>query len=159
QNVPEIFAYVRARVDRNPRRMGQFFLAGSQQAPLMAEVTESMAGRAMPLTLLPFSMEESPKVDVLRGGFPEMLARPSSARLRFSAYVQTYLERDVRSISYVKDLPTFRRFMGLLAARHGQILNKADLSSGIGMSVQAITDWLNILEVTWQILIVPPYFE
>ena len=159
QNVPEIFAHVRARIDRSPRRMGQFFLTGSQQAQLMSGVTESMAGRAMPLTLLPLSVEETSKVDVLRGGLPEVLAQPSNARLRLSAYVQTYLERDVRSISHVKDLPTFRRFMGLLAARHGQVLNKADLAAALGMSVQAVTDWLNILELTWQILVVPPYFE
>ncbi len=159
QNVPEIFGYVRARIDKHPKRYGQYFLTGSQQAPLMAGVSESMAGRAAALSLLPLSIEETSKVGLLFGGYPEIVAKPKMSSLRMSSYIQTYLERDVRALSHVKDLATFRRFIGLVASRHGQILNKSDLSAALGMSVQAVTDWLNILEVTWQILIVPPYFE
>src|SRR5713101_7537306 len=108
QNVPEVFAYVRSRIDQKPRRAGQWFLTGSQEAPLMQGVTESMAGRAAVLQLLPLSARESPKVTLLRGGYPEAIARPSGSRLWFSSYVQTYLERDVRSVIAVKDLATFR---------------------------------------------------
>jgi len=159
QNVPEVFNYVRSRIDRTPRRAGQWFLTGSQEAGLMRNVTESLAGRAAVLQLLPFSCRESPKVGLLRGGYPEVLARPRAASLWFSSYLQTYLERDVRSITAVQDLAVFRRFLGLVAARHGQILNKSDLAAPLGMSVPSVGRWLDILEATGQIFLLPPYFE
>ena len=118
-----------------------------------------MAGRAAVLQLLPFSSRETSKVTVLHGGYPEVLARPRAARLWFSSYVQTYLERDVRSVTAVKDLATFRRFLALVASRHGQILNKTDLAGPLGVSVPTIGQWLSVLETTMQILVVPPYFE
>lgn len=159
QNVPEVFAYVRARIDRTPRRTGQWFLTGSQEMGLMRNVSESMAGRAAVLQLWPMSMRETGKVTVLRGGYPEALARPRTAGLWFASYVQTYLERDVRSVSAVQDLVAFRRFLALVAARHGHVLNKSDLASPLGVSVPTIGRWLDILETTAQVLVVPPYFE
>ena len=159
QNVPEIFAHVRARIDLAPRRTGRFILTGSQESGLMRGVSESMAGRAAVLSLWPLGVAETPRVSLLRGGFPEVLARPRAARLWFSSYVQTYLERDVRSVLGVHDLATFRRFMGLVASRHGQIVNKTDLAAPLGMSVPGIGKWLDVLEATQQILVVPPYFE
>ncbi len=159
QNVPEVFAYVRSRIDRAPRRTGQWFLTGSQEAGLMGKVTESMAGRAAVLQLWPMSACESPKVTLLRGGYPEVLARPRAASLWFSSFLQTYLERDVRGISAIHDLPTFRRFLALVASRHGQVLNRSDLAAPLGMSVPGVDRWLDILEMTAQILVVPPYFE
>lgn len=159
QNVPEVFALVRSRIDRQPRRAGQWLLTGSQEAPLMQGVTESMAGRAAVLQLLPFSTRETPRVSVLRGGYPEALARPGGARLWFSSYLQTYLERDVRAVTAVKDLATFRRFLALVASRHGHVLNKTDLAAPLGVSVPTIAQWLSVLETTAQILIVPPFFE
>ncbi len=159
QNVPEVFAHVRARIDRRPRRTGQWVLTGSQEAPLMHGVTESMAGRAAVLRLLPFSTRETPKVSLLRGGYPEVLARPGAARLWFSSYLQTYLERDVRSVIAVRDLATFRRFLALVASRHGQVLNKTAFAAPLGVSVPTIAQWLGVLETTAQILIVPPFYE
>lgn len=159
QNVPEILGFVRARIDAAPRTKGAWLLTGSQEAPLMRGVTESMAGRAAVLTLLPFSTRESSKVSLLRGGFPEVVARPRAAALWFSSYLQTYLERDVRAVTQIRDLATFRRFIALLASRCGQILNKTDLAAPLGVSVPTITHWLGILETTGQILLVPPYFE
>lgn len=159
QNVPDVFAYVRSRIDCHPRRVGQWILTGSQEAPLMQRVSESMAGRAAVLQLLPLSVRESPRVSLLRGGYPEVVARPASARLWFASYLQTYLERDVRSITAVRDLATFRRFLALLATRHGQVLNKSDLAAPLGVSVPTIGQWLSILETTGQILVVPPFFE
>ena len=159
QNVPEVLAYVRARIDQKPRRTGQWLLTGSQEAPLMQGVTESMAGRAAILQLLPFSSVESSKVSLLRGGYPEVVARPGTAGLWFSSYLQTYLERDVRAITAVKDLTTFRRFLALLASRHGQILNRTDLAAPLGVTVPTISHWLGILETTAQILLVPPFYE
>ncbi len=159
QNAPEVFALVRARLDARPRRTGQWFLTGSQEAPLMRGVTESMAGRAAVLQLLPFSTREHRRVSLLRGGYPEALARPGAATLWFASYVQTYLERDVRAVTAVKDLATFRRFLSLVAGRHGQVLNKTDLAAPLGVSVPTITQWLGVLETTAQILVVPPFYE
>ena len=159
QNAPELLSYVRTLIDTAPSRMGQWLFAGSQEAPLMQGITESMAGRAAILQLLPFSVTETPKVNMLHGGFPEVVVRPKSRALWFSSYLQTYLERDVRSITNVRDLVTFRRFIALLASRHGQILNKTDLAAPLGVSVPTISEWLHVLEITSQIIIVPPYFE
>src|ERR1700732_1012716 len=159
QNTPELLAYVRTVIDTGPRRMGQWLFTGSQEAPLMQGIRESMAGRAALLHLLTFSLAETKKVNLLHGGFPEVLARPKARSLWFASYLQTYLERDVRAITNVRDLATFRRFLALLASRHGQILNKTDLAAPLGVSVPTITQWLGVLETTAQALIVPPFYE
>jgi hypothetical protein len=159
QNAPELFGYVRTMIDMGPRRNGQWFFTGSQEAPLMQGITESMAGRAAILQLMPFSMAETSKVNLLHGGFPEVLAHPRGRELWFSSYLQTYLERDVRAIANVRDLATFRRFLALVASRHGQMLNRTDLAAPLGVSVPTIGEWLRILEITGQIHLVPPYFE
>ena len=85
--------------------------------------------------------------------------RPRDAGLWFASYIQTYLERDVRQISQVRDLATFRRFLALLASRSGQLLNKTDVAAPLGVSVPTVSDWIGILETTGQVLLVPPYFE
>ncbi|MFZ0291552.1 MAG: ATP-binding protein [Candidatus Sulfotelmatobacter sp.] len=159
QNTPELLDFVRTLIDTKPRRMGQWLFTGSQEVPLMRGITESMAGRAAILQLLPFSLAETAKVNLLHGGFPEVLARPEARSLWFASYLQTYLERDVRAITNVRDLATFRRFLAVLASRHGQVLNKTDLAAPLGVSVPTIGEWLSILEVTGQIILVPPYFE
>lgn len=159
QNAPQLLNYIRERIDRTPSRKGDWLLTGSQEAPLMHGVTESMAGRAAILQLLPMSHQEDPRVSWFQGGFPEILAHPRGAPLWFQSYLQTYLERDVRQIIAVRDLSIFRRFIALLASRSGQILNKTDIAAPLGLSIPTITQWLGILEVTGQILLVPPYFE
>jgi predicted AAA+ superfamily ATPase len=159
QNVPELFAYIRTRIDREPRKMGQWLFTGSQEASLMQGVSESMAGRAAILQLLPFSLAESDRVSLLLGGYPEVLAHPKGRGLWFSSYIQTYLERDVRAIINIRDLATFRRFLALVASRHGQILNRTDLAAPLGVSVPTVGEWLHVLEITGQIILVSPYFE
>lgn len=159
QNAPELLNYLKAVIDRAPRKTGRWLLTGSQEAPLMRHVTESLAGRIAVLGLLPLSRAESDRVDLLRGGFPEVVARPALRDVWFSSYIQTYLERDVRAVLNVRDLGTFRRFLALLATRHGQVLNKTDLAAPLGLSVPALGAWLHVLEVTGQVVLVPPYFE
>lgn len=159
QNTPRLLDYVRSMIDARPRKMGQWLFTGSQEAPLMQGITESMAGRAAILQLLPFSLAESAKVSLLLGGFPEVVLRPRGRELWFSSYLQTYIERDVRSVANVRDLPTFRRFLSLVASRHGQMLNRSDLAAPLGVSVPTISEWIHILEITGQIILVPPYFE
>lgn len=159
QNVPEILNYVRTQIDRFPSKKGQWLLTGSQEAPLMKGITESMAGRVAVFHLLPLSVLETPRVSLLKGGFPEVLSSPSVSQIWFRSYLQTYLERDVRAISSIRDLATFRRFLSLLASRCGQILNRTDLAAPLGVTVPTISEWLNILEITSQIILVPPFFE
>ena len=159
QNLPELLNYIRSRVDQGGIKAKGWYLTGSQEPALMKGITESMAGRAAVFHLLPLSLAESPRVTIARGGFPEVLAHPSGSEVWFRSYIQTYLERDVRAISSIRDLTTFRRFLSLTAARIGQILNRTDLAAPLGVSVPTISEWLNILEATHQILLVPPYFE
>ena len=159
QNVPEIFNYVRSKIDHAPQKAGQWILTGSQEPILMRGVTESMAGRAAILHLWPLSLEESPKVSLSGGGFPEAVAKPKVSTLWFNSYIQTYLERDVRAISSIRDLATFRRFLSLVASRVGQMLNRSDIAAPLGVSVPTLSEWLNILEITQQILLVPPFYE
>ena len=159
QNVPELFAYIRTRIDESPSMRGRWLLTGSQESPLMQGGVESMAGRAAILHLLPLSLAETDRATLLAGGYPEALARPKARDLWFSSYIQTYLERDVRAVVNVRDLATFRRFLALLASRHGQILNRTDLAAPLGVSVPTINEWLHVLEITGQIILVPPYYE
>jgi predicted AAA+ superfamily ATPase len=159
QHVPEAFNCVRSRIDAVPRRMGQWSLTGSREAALMTNATESMAGRAAVLQLLPLSTRESSRVGIMSSGYPEALAHPGASSLWFSSYVQTYLERDLRSVSAVHHLQAFRRFLALIACRHGCILNKSDIAGPLGISVPSVGRGLDILEATAQILVVPPFFE
>lgn len=159
QHTPQLLNYVRTLVDAHPRRMGQWLFTGSQEAPLMQGITESMAGRAAILQLLPFSLYETPKVQPLLGGFPEVVLHPHGRQLWFASYLQTYLERDVRAITNVRDLAVFRRFLSLLASRHGQMLNRVDLATPLGVTIPTISEWLRILEVTGQVILAAPYFE
>lgn len=159
QNTPELFAYIRSRIDQSPRRKGRWFFTGSQEAPLMQGVTESMAGRAGVLQLFPMSHWETDAVSPLLGGFPEVLASPAAKSLWFSSYLQTYLERDVRAVLNVKDISVFRRFLSILAARHGQVLNRSEIGAQLGLSVPTISSWLGVLEITGQVILVPPYWN
>src|SRR4030043_127511 len=159
QHTPELLNYIRARIDLSGKKGRGWYLTGSQESVLMKGVTESMAGRAALFHLLPLSLAESPRVSLARGGFPEVVARPKTSEVWFRSYIQTYLERDVRSLTAIRDLATFRRFLSLAAGRVGQVLNRSDLAAPLGVSVPTISEWLNILEATHLILLVPPYFE
>ena len=134
QNAPDLFNYLRTLVDAHPQTKGRFLLTGSQEAPLMQGVSESMAGRVAIFQLLPFSHEENPKVSLLLGGFPEALARPGQASLWFRSYLQTYLERDVRCLRQVGDLGQFQNFLKSVALRNGQLFNMSDLARDLGRS-------------------------
>lgn len=77
----------------------------------------------------------------------------------FRSYLQTYVERDVRAVTAVRDLSTFRRFLGLVATRNGTPLNKAELAAPLGVSIPTISQWVSVLETTGMVQLVPPYFE
>lgn len=159
QNAPEVLPYVRTGIDAAPRKHGRFLITGSQDFALMADVTESMAGRAAVFQLWPLSARELGRWDLLRGGYPEVWLRPRHTDDWFRSYIQTYLERDVRAVTAVRDLATFRRFLALLATRNGQMLNKTDLAAPLGVSVPTIGQWIGVLETTGIVMLVPPWYE
>jgi uncharacterized protein len=159
QNAPELFPYVRALIDKAPSAKGRWVLTGSQDFSLMQGVSESMAGRAAVFRLYPLSMSELGRWDLLRGGYPEVWAKPTSRDLWFQSYIQTYLERDVRDVLAVRDLASFRRFLSLAALANGQMLNKSSMAAPLGVSVPTIAQWLSVLETTGLITLVPAYFN
>ncbi len=185
QYAPDLLPYVKERIDARRARCGQYLLTGSQNLMLMKTVTESLAGRAALLRLLPLSRREAeghadaplpwePKrrtiereipsyQDVwrsfLRGGYPELAVRPKrNILLWHGSYVQTYLERDVRSLRQVGDLTQFQSFLRMLAARSAQLLNLADLARDLGLALNTVKSWLSVLEATYQVTILRPYF-
>ena len=159
QQAPELFAYIRSRIDAQPDVKGQWILTGSQESLLMDGVSESMAGRAAILRLAPFSSYEDSRVTVFTGGYPEAVTAGAGRTLWFSSYVQTYLERDVRSMLAVRNLSAFHRFLKVLATRHGQMLNKTAMASPLGVSVPTLTEWMGVLEVSGIVRLVYPYFR
>ena len=185
QYAPDLLPYIKEHVDAHRTRAGQFLLTGSQNLLMMERVTESLAGRAAMLRLLPLSQLEAtglPRAKLpwetqafrsditrlshrdlwrsfLRGWYPELVARPSRDNtLWHSSYVQTYLERDVRSLRQVGDLTLFQSFLRALAVRSGQLLNLSDLARDLGVAVNTAKAWLSVLEATFQVLVLRPYF-
>ncbi len=159
QHAPELLQWIRARIDRAPSKKGQWLITGSQDFALMKGVTESMAGRAAIFEMLPLSTHELGRWDLLRGGYPEAWQRPTLAGDWFRSYVQSYIERDVRDVTQVKDLGVFRRFMSLAAMRSAQLLNKSELAQPLGVSVPTIGQWVDVLQTTGVVQLVHPYFE
>jgi uncharacterized protein len=184
QYAPVLLPYIKEQVDAHRDRTGQYLLTGSQNLLLIQQVTESLAGRTAVLKLLPMSRWEinhhpqrtlpwekgkatsSPHQSVqelwehiLRGSYPEIIANPDrDARLWQASYVQTYLERDIRNLRNIGDLTLFQTFLRALAARSAQILNLSDLAREIGVSVNTAKSWISILEASFQIFILRPYF-
>jgi predicted AAA+ superfamily ATPase len=159
QNVPELLPYVRTLIDAAPTKRGRWLITGSQDFALMHGVSESMSGRAAVFRLLPLALPELGRWNLLRGGYPEVWLRPGQASVWFSSYVQTYLERDVRAVTNVRDLGVFRRFMSLLALRSGQMLNRTELAGPLGVTVPTISQWLGVLETTGIIALVRPWHD
>lgn len=186
QYAPDLLPYVKERIDEHRNRAGQFILTGSQNLLLMERVTESLAGRAAMLRLLPLSLREitgmpqapfpwetkSGKVKreilslreiwkgFLRGGYPELSADTNrDAGLWHSSYIQSYLERDVRTLRQIGDLTQFQAFLGALATRSAQLLNLAEMSRDLGVALNTVKAWLSVLEASYQVVILRPYFE
>lgn len=172
QYAPEILPRIKLWVDERRTRLkpaaGAFWLPGSQNFAMMEGVQESLAGRVAVLRLSGFSLPETgaPAAGapalfnaLLRGDKPELWTRRGLDRETFySSCVQTCLERDVRGQLGVRQLGLFDKFMRLLAARVGQLLNMASVSSDLGVSIPTVKEWLTVLERSDQVLLLPPYF-
>lgn len=167
QRVPEIFSYVQVVSDENPKR--KFILSGSNNFLLMEKITQSLAGRAAVLKLLPFSLEElggkrtkiSANELIFRGGFPRIWNNVGNATVAdiFAAYYETYIERDVRQIEEIRNLAEFQKFIRLCAGSIGQEFNANAFSNALGVSVPTVQKWLSVLEASYIIFRLPPYFK
>ncbi len=164
QRVPELLSYLQTAVDAD-RRPGRYVITGSQNLLLSAAVSQSLAGRAGFLELLPLSYNEgAPVFDtlsldelLLRGAYPAIHATDVAPADWHASYVASYLERDVRQISRVTDLLQFQRFLRMMAARCGQLLNLNAVANDLGVAQTTARDWLGILEATYVAFRLPPY--
>jgi len=168
QYAPGLFRYLKAAVDANRSRHGQYLLTGSQKFTLMKNVSESLAGRADILELETLSFAEilvalpgtGVEAAIVRGGFPELQANPDIDQAAFyNSYLATYLERDIRSLANVGSLRDFERFLRACALRSANLLNKADLARDIGIAPSTANHWLSALEASGQIVLLEPWFS
>lgn len=166
QRLPGILAQVQVIVDENGKRPGQFVLTGSQQAELAAAVDESLAGRCCVMDLMPLCLAEikdqarglSTDEILLKGLMPELWATGKDSTRYYRNYFRTYVERDVRRLINIKDLILFERFVTLLAGRVGQLVNFSALAGEVGVSSTTIASWMSVLEASFLIYRLPPYF-
>jgi predicted AAA+ superfamily ATPase len=166
QRLPQLAAYLQGIVDED-KRPGQWVLTGSHQPLLDQTVNQSLAGRTAVLLLLPCCLSElrlfrAPMdafVLAVQGCYPGPYDQQLSFERFFAGYVQTYLERDVRSLLNVRDLSLFQQFLVLLAGRVGQVLNHAALSNDLGVSATTVRQWLSVLKASYVVFELAPYFE
>jgi hypothetical protein len=164
QRLPELLSYLQTAVDAD-RRAGRYLVTGSQNLLLAASIGQSLAGRAGFLELLPLQYTEAAeRFDTLslddllqRGSYPAIHSTDVTAADWQASYVASYLERDLRQISRIADLLQFQRFMRLMAARCGQLLNLNAVANDLGVAQTTARDWLGILEATYVAFRLPPY--
>lgn len=185
QYAPVLLPYVKEQIDADRSAKGRYLLTGSQNLMMMSKVTETLAGRSAILRLLPLSFNELagdpdarlpwesgyvparrtvavPEIwrQFLRGTYSELAAEPErDPVLWYSSYVQTYLERDVRELKQIGDLTQFQSFLRVLAARSGQLLSLSDVSRDLGIAANTVKAWLSVLEATYQVVVLRPYFK
>lgn len=167
QRVPALFSYLQTRVDEDPRP-ATWVLTGSQQFGLLHGMTQSLAGRVGLVQLLPFAMGElrdagrlGANLDELlvRGAYPPLYDRDLDPGDWHSAYVNTYLERDVRQLLNVRDLSAFQRFVRLCAGRVGQLLNLSSLAADCGINHNTASAWLSVLEASYIVFLLRPHHQ
>ena len=165
QKVPEIFSYLQEIVDEK-KQMGEYILTGSHNFLLMENISQSLAGRVSIHHLLPFSINELPdacrqsqKLDQLlyTGMYPAIYDRNISPENYYPSYLQTYLERDVRSLKNIADLHLFQRFLRLCAGRVGQLLNLSAIGNELGIDAKTVRSWLSVLEASFIVFFLSPY--
>ena len=167
QRWPDLFSYLQGMVDEESIP-GKFILTGSQQFGLLAGVSQSLAGRVGMTALLPLSISElsaasqsSQSLDtlIIKGSYPALHVRDISPADWFASYIATYIERDIRQVLRVHDLSVFQRFVRLCAGRNGQLLNLNALAGETGVSQKTARSWLSVLESSYIVHLLPPYFR
>jgi uncharacterized protein len=167
QRVPHIFRYLQEILDKNTKR-GQFILTGSNNFLLQEQVSQSLAGRAGYLSLLPFSYAELVNAKlgnkdvnkhILTGGYPEIWQEKLLPATWLNSYIQTYVQRDVRLLRNITNLAAFNKFIYLCANYAGQILNRDELAKQTGVDTKTILAWLGLLENSYIIYLLQPWYN
>ncbi|MBD5496944.1 MAG: ATP-binding protein [Lachnospiraceae bacterium] len=181
QYAPELLPYIKMRVDKSGLH-GQYYLTGSQMFHMMKNVSESLAGRVGILSMYSLSRAEidgrvsmpflPDKIEVMesddtisdifekiyRGGMPRMVTdKELLPEDYFGAYMQTYLERDIRDLIAVKDENKFLKFLSCVAARTSQELNLADIAKDVEIDRKTADGWLSILVSSGLVYLLNPY--
>ena len=167
QRTPQLLSWLQQRLDEE-QRTGTFILTGSNNFLLLEQITQSLAGRVAYVDLLPFSLEEwfdegpegaSLDQQLFLGGYPSVRALGISPEDWFPAYLRTYVERDVRQIKNLENLAAFEKLLSLCAGRIGQLVNYSNLAVEVGVDVKTVKSWLGILQASYIIHLLPPYFR
>lgn len=167
QHLPELFSYIQVWVDEH-QKPGHIILTGSQNFLMMEAITQSLAGRVAIFQLLPLSLQEIGqeigqalplKDQLFQGFYPRLYSRAVEPKLFYQNYIATYIERDVRLIKNVHNLSQFQVFMQLCAHRAGQLLNLSSLALDCGISVNTAKQWLSLLESSYIIYLLRPYYQ
>lgn len=167
QKSPSLLSYLQTHLD-SLGQPGQYILTGSQNFLIGEKISQSLSGRVGMLKLLPLTINELERAGIsfetyeeylYSGFYPAVFTRAIDPDDWYASYVQTYLERDVRSVLQVSDLSLFQKFLKLCAGRVGQVVNLASLGSDCGVSHNTAKAWLSILEASFVIFTVPPYFR
>ena len=165
-NYPELLSYIQGIVDEQPQK--KFVLSGSSNFALLKKVSQSLAGRSGVFELMPLSIEEVKGqieyVDdadqlLYQGLYPAVCSCKNIPKFLYPSYVKTYLERDVRDLLNVKDIRLFNMFLKLCAGRIGSVFNASEIAGEIGVSSKTIQAWVSILQASYVVYLLPPYFE
>ncbi len=164
QNVPEIFNMIKFAIDNDRQNYGNFVLTGSSNFSFLKSISESLAGRIGLLSLLPFQYLEIPqnqkKESIFKGAYPELVLKNyHESNLWYSSYVDTYLNKDLRMLANIGDIRDFRRFIQLLASRISQTLDMSIFAKNLGVSVPTIKRWISILEASYILFLIPPFYK
>lgn len=163
QQVPDLFSYLQVVSDERGSA-GQYILSGSQSFLMNSNISQSLAGRTSVMHLFPFDVSEIGVVpDIFRaiytGFYPRIYDFGIEPNDFYASYIQTYVERDVRTLKSIENLTTFSRFLGLCAGRIGQVLNLTSLASDAGVSVNTAKSWLSLLEASYILFQLKPYYK
>ena len=165
-NYPELLSYIQGIVDKQPQK--KFVLSGSSNFALLRKVSQSLAGRSGVFELMPLSIEEVKGlvkyVDdadqlLYQGLYPAVCSGKNIPKFLYPSYVKTYLERDVRDLLNVKDMRQFNMFLKLCAGRIGSVFNASEIAGEVGVSSKTIQAWVSILQASYVVYLLPPYFE
>jgi predicted AAA+ superfamily ATPase len=166
QRTPDIPSYLQSIVDSSAKK-GLFILTGSQQFEVSHSISQSLAGRTALIKLLPFNLtelqssEKLPPLDNLlfQGFYPRIYDEHLEPHSFYMNYFETYVQRDLRQLSQIENLYIFDKFVRLLATRTGQLLNYNSLANDIGVSQPTIRKWISLLEASYIVFIMPPFFR
>jgi uncharacterized protein len=168
QRVPTLLSWLQQNLDDTPTVRGKFILTGSNNLLLLESVTQTLAGRVGHIELLPFSVAELSALpnaldDVNKllwsGAYPPVQADGITPNDWFASYIRTYIERDVRQLKNIGNLLLFERFLSLCAGRVGQEINFTQLSNDVGTDVKTIQSWMGILQASYIVYLLPPFFK